>query len=44
MFALEGLHPGQLIVTDHPLALLSQVRGALIQVVDIADFLIRLLI
>ena len=40
MRAFEGLHAGQFIVTDHLLALLSQLRGALIQVVDIADLLI----
>ena len=40
MFALEGLHPGQFIVTDDPFALLSQCGGALIQIVDILDFLI----
>ena len=44
MFAFEGLHSGQFIVTDHLLALLGQSRSALIQVVDIADFLIGPLI
>ena len=44
MCAFEGLQAGQFIVTDHLLALLSQLRGALIQVVDIADLLICLVV
>jgi hypothetical protein len=44
MFAFEGLHSGQFIVTNHLFALLSQLWGALIQVIDVADFLIGLLI
>ncbi len=44
MFAFESLNTGQFIVTDHLFALLDQVWGALIQVVDVADFLIGPLI
>ena len=44
MFAFEGLHPGQFVITDYPFPLLGQGWGALIQVIDIADFLIRPLI
>ena len=44
MAAFEGLHSGQFIVTDDPLALFSQRWGALIQVIDVADFLISPLI
>ena len=44
MFALESLDSGQFIVTDDPLALFSQAWGALIQLIDLADFLISPLI
>jgi hypothetical protein len=44
MFTFEGLYPGQFVITDCSLALLRQSRGALIQVVDVADFLIGPLI
>lgn len=44
MFPLQGLHAGQFIVTDDPLALVSQLLSPLIQAIDITDFLIPLLI
>ncbi len=40
MGAFEGLHPGQFIVTDPPFALFDQFRGALIQVIEVLDFLL----
>lgn len=44
MFPLQGLHAGQFIITDDPLALVSQLLSLLIQAIDITDFLIALLI
>jgi hypothetical protein len=40
MFALQRLHSGQFIVIDHPFSLLGQLRGLLIQAVDVADLFI----
>jgi hypothetical protein len=36
MLPLEGLDPGQLIVTDDPLPLLRQGLGLLIETIDVA--------
>jgi hypothetical protein len=44
MLAFQGLNPGQLIVTDDPLPLLSQLLGPLIQPIDVAIFFSKLLI
>ena len=44
MFTLKRLHTGQFIVADHSLTLLSQFWGALIQVIDVPNFLIGLVI
>lgn len=40
MFAFQGLHPGHFIIADDPFALLGQCGSALIQVVDLLDFLL----
>lgn len=44
MFAFQGLDTAQLIVTDDPLTLFGQGGGLMIVAVDVADFLIGLLI
>jgi hypothetical protein len=36
MFPFQGLNPGQLIVTDDPLPLLSQFLGLVIETIDVA--------
>jgi hypothetical protein len=36
MLPFQGLDPGQLIVTDDPLTLLSQFLGLVIETIDVA--------
>jgi hypothetical protein len=44
MLPFQSLDPGQLIVTDDPLALLSQCLGLVIETIDVAVFFVKLLI
>ena len=44
MLAFQSLNPGQLIVTDDPFTLLGEFLGPVIQVIDVATSLLKLLI
>ena len=44
MLPFQGLNPGQLIVTDDPLTLLSQFLRLVIETIDVAVLFVRLLI
>ena len=44
MLAFQRLDPGQLIITDDPLPLLSQFLGLVIETIDVAVFFVKLFI
>lgn len=44
MLPFQSLDPGQLIVTDDPLPLLSQCLRLVIETIDVAVFFVKLLI
>ena len=44
MFTLKGLNASQFIIGNHSLPLFGQFWGLLIQLIDVADLLLKLLI
>lgn len=44
MFAFQSLNPGHFVIADNPFALLGQLGGLLIAVIDILVFALKLVI